>query len=41
MLQSIPNATIKVEDDAEKEKLKESLKELEIILGISITISAA
>lgn len=38
-LQSIPNATIKVEDDAEREKLKEALKELEIILGISITIS--
>lgn len=40
-LQSIPNATIKVEGDVEKEKLKEALKELEIILGISITISAA
>lgn len=39
LLQSIPNATIKVEDDAEKEKLKEALKELEITLGISITIS--
>lgn len=38
-LQSIPNATIKVEDNAEKEKLKEALEELEIILGISITIS--
>lgn len=41
LLQSIPNATIKVEDDAEKEKLKEALKELENTLGISITISAA
>ncbi len=40
-LQSIPNATIKGEDDAERQKLKEALKELEIILGISITISAA
>ena len=41
LLQSIPNATIKVEDDTEKEKLKEALKELEITLGISIIISAA
>lgn len=40
-LWSIPNAAIKVEDDVEKEKLKEALKELESILGISITISAA
>lgn len=40
-LQSMPNATFKVEDQAEKEKLEEALKELEIILGISITISAA
>lgn len=40
-LQTIPNATIKVEDDVEKEKLKEALKELEFILGISITISVA
>jgi len=40
-LQSIPNATIKVEDEAEKEKLKKALKELEIILGINITISTA
>lgn len=38
-LQSIQNATIKVEDDAEKEKLKEALNELEIILRISITIN--
>lgn len=40
-LASIPNATIKVEDGVEKEKLNEALKELEIILGLRIAVSAA